>query len=124
MKIQMSNIPMPNTSRIVKSGFYLTTPCNNSQLFIKFNGSDSSYIQSFAFSINKSVFLEIGGFNTAFSSAGGEEFEIGSIIIQHGYKMLIDQSFYVRHHFQSFWPRFKKLLKRSYLWKNCASEEF
>lgn len=77
---------------------------------------DTSYIQSFAFSIDKAVFFKIGGFNTDFKSAGGEEFEIGEIILLHNYKMLLDQSFYVHHHFPDFKTRFKKLFKRSYIY--------
>lgn len=79
-------------------------------------GSETSYIQSFAFSIEKKVFFEIGKFNTNFKSAGGEEFEIGEVIRRHNYKMFLDQSFHVHHHFLTFMPRFKKLFKRSYLY--------
>lgn len=32
---------------------------------------------------------------------------------RHNYKIYVDTSFYIKHHFQDFWPRFKTLYKRS-----------
>ena len=79
-------------------------------------GSESTYIQSYAFSIDKSAFFEVGGFSPNFKSSGGEEFEIGPIIMQHGFKMFFDQSFHIQHNFETFLPRFKKLYRRSYIY--------
>lgn len=73
-----------------------------------------TFLSTMSCSIEKKVFDEIGRFNTQFKSAGGEEFEIGQVLRQHGYKIHLDQSIHVHHHFQSFWPRCRTLFKRSY----------
>lgn len=79
-----------------------------------------SSVSTMAFSINKKVFNEVGQFNTSFGLAGGEEFEIGVPIKSHGYKIHLDTSILVHHHYQSFWPRFKTVLRRSYVYGNIA----
>lgn len=76
-------------------------------------GKNPSYLSTMAFSIEKKVFNEIGGFNTSFESSGGEEFEIGMELKKYGYLIDSDQSFKVSHHYQYFWPRFKTLFRRS-----------
>lgn len=79
-------------------------------------GRYPSYLSTMAFSIEKKVFDEIGGFNTNFESSGGEEFEIGMELKKHGYLIESDQSFSVSHHYQYFWPRCKTLFRRSYVY--------
>ena len=76
----------------------------------------ASYIPSMNFAIYKKVFSELGQFSGAFKSAGGEEIEIGMHAMRKGCKIYVDQSFYVRHHFQSFWPRCKTLFRRGYVY--------
>ena len=72
-----------------------------------------TFLNTMTCSIQKKVFDEIGQFDTSFEAAGGEEFEIGRIIRQHNYKIYVDTSFCIKHHFQNFWPRFKTLYNRS-----------
>jgi glycosyltransferase involved in cell wall biosynthesis/MoaA/NifB/PqqE/SkfB family radical SAM enzyme len=76
----------------------------------------TTYLLTMAFSIKRSVFFEIGGFNTNFKLSGGEEFEIGTVIQRHNYKMFLDMSFGVYHHYPHFLRRFKKLIRRSYVY--------
>lgn len=76
----------------------------------------STAVRSMSFSIDKSVFFEIGGFNTVFKSAGGEEYEIGRVIQQHDYRIFLDSSFRIHHNFENFLSRFKKLFRRSYVY--------
>lgn len=75
--------------------------------------SHPTFVSTMSFSIEKKVFDEIGGFNIQFKSAGGEEFELGQVLKQHGYDIYLDQSICVHHHFQGFWRRCKTLFKRS-----------
>ncbi len=83
----------------------------------KIMGQTPSYLSTMAFSLYKEVFDEIGQFNTSLGFAGGgEEFEIGVPIRQHRYKVFLDQSIHVDHHYQCFWPRFKTLFRRSYVY--------
>jgi len=79
-------------------------------------GRYPSYLSTMAFSIEKKVFDEIGGFNNNFESSGGEEFEIGMELKKHGYLVESDHSFSVSHHYQYFWPRCKTLFRRSYVY--------
>ena len=37
-------------------------------------------------------------------------------IQQHGYKIFVNKDILVDHHYQSFWPRFKTLYRRSYIY--------
>jgi hypothetical protein len=78
-------------------------------------GKHPSYVSTMAFSIEKKVFDEIGQFDTRFKSAGGEEFKIGMSLREYNYKIVSDQTFYVHHHYQYFWPRCKTLFSRSYV---------
>ena len=83
----------------------------------KVMGKEPSYLSTMAFSIYKGVFDDIGQFNTSLGFAGGgEEFEIGVPIHQHGYSIFLDQSIHVDHHYQHFWPRFETLFRRSYVY--------
>jgi len=78
-----------------------------------------SFVSTMAFSIDREVFKEIGKFNIQLGigeGGGGEEFEFGTIVKQHNYIICQDNSFKVHHHFQDFWPRFKTLYKRSYVY--------
>jgi len=78
-----------------------------------------SFVSTMAFSIDREVFKEIGKFNIQLGigeGGGGEEFEFGTIVKQHNYIIYQDNSFKVHHHFQDFWPRFKTLYKRSYVY--------
>ena len=78
-----------------------------------------SFVSTMAFSIDREVFKEIGKFNIQLGigeGGGGEEFEFGTIVKQHNYIIHQDNSFKVHHHFQDFWPRFKTLYKRSYVY--------
>lgn len=70
-------------------------------------------VSTMAFSIDRQVFRELGGFNTTFISSGGEEFEIAIPIRSHGYTVHFDGSILVHHHYQPFWARFKTVLRRS-----------
>lgn len=77
---------------------------------------NASYIPSMNFAIYKDVFDDIGRFNDAFGMAGGEEIEIGMHAVQKGYRIHVEQSFSVHHHFQGFWPRCRTLFRRGYLY--------
>ncbi len=79
-------------------------------------GNHPSYLSTMAFSIEKKLFDDIGGFNTYFESSGGEEFEIGEQIKRYGHSIYADHSFSVYHHYQGFWPRCKTLFRRSYVY--------
>jgi radical SAM protein with 4Fe4S-binding SPASM domain len=79
-------------------------------------GKHPSYLSTMAFSMDKELFNEIGGFNPYFASSGGEEFEIGEQIKRYGHLIHADHSFSVYHHYQGFWPRCKTLFRRSYVY--------
>ena len=85
-----------------------------------------SFISTMSCSIDREVFKELGQFNVQLGwgeGGGGEEFEMGTIIKQHNYTIYQNNSFKVHHHFQDFWPRFKTLYKRSYVYSKLVFDK-
>lgn len=79
--------------------------------------SDNPFsVSTMAFSIRRKIFSQLGGFNTTYKSSGGEEFEIAVPIRSHGYTVHFDRTILVHHHYQSFWARFKTVLRRSHVY--------
>lgn len=84
-------------------------------------GDEASFVSTMCFSIDRDVFFEIGRFKP-YMAAGGEEFEIGEVIAQAGYKIYVDSSFEIHHHFQDFLPRARTLFNRSFIYAVIVSE--
>jgi glycosyltransferase involved in cell wall biosynthesis len=80
--------------------------------------TNPTFLSTMSCSIDKKVFEEVGGFNTQFKYAGGEEFEMGKVLKQHGYDIYLDQSIVVHHHFPGFFKRCKILFKRSAIYSD------
>lgn len=76
-------------------------------------GASASALNSYAFAIRRSLFLESGGFDQRFGTAlGGEEVEYGYRLSRVA-RLEVDPSLEVRHRFQRFWPRTRSLFLRA-----------
>jgi len=83
---------------------------------------EASFVYSHVFSIRKSIFDEIGGFNESFKHPGaGEEFEIGHRL-RKKYLIYTDPELLVEHRFQNILPRAHTLYKRAYIWASLFSK--
>ncbi len=83
---------------------------------------EASYVHSHLFSIKRSVFEEIGGFNTSFTPPGcGEEFELGHRL-REKYIIHTDPELLAEHRFQNILPRTVTLFHRAYVWAKLLTK--
>lgn len=85
--------------------FYLLKDCR-----------EASYVHSHLFSIKKSVFEEVGGFDPRYRPPGcGEEFELGHRL-RGKYRIYTDPDLLVEHRCHNVIPRGEALFYRAYVW--------
>jgi glycosyltransferase involved in cell wall biosynthesis len=83
----------------------------HSKIYNKITDSVGTY----SFSIKKEVFDEMGGFNTSYSMASGEDFEFSYKLSENGYKIFFTDKTYVYHyHPDSLWKYLKQQFYRGY----------
>ncbi|PKN16025.1 MAG: hypothetical protein CVU66_02470 [Deltaproteobacteria bacterium HGW-Deltaproteobacteria-23] len=77
---------------------------------------EASYIHSHLFSIKKSVFAEVGGFDPSYRPPGcGEEFELGHRL-RRKYTIHTDPDLLAEHRCHEVLPRAEALFYRAYVW--------
>jgi len=70
---------------------------------------------SYNFGVKKNVFDEVGGFNSGYSSASGEDNDLSYKILKAGYKILFEKNALVDHyHPNKFWKYMKEQFRHGY----------
>jgi GT2 family glycosyltransferase len=66
--------------------------------------------------IKKSIFTDMGGFDTSLRTASVEDYEFARRLINKGYAIHYDPAVTVTHHFPSFKKQIKLFFHRSFMW--------
>lgn len=120
-----------NRDIAVYQGLASTTPVNKGfgpklmalkWYYMLQNTREASYVHSHIFSIRKSVFAEIGGFDGRFRPpGGGEEFELGHRL-RKKHIIHTDPDLLVEHNFPGVLARTKALFHRTYVWASLFAQ--